>query len=279
MIGSLQNRLIDWLTYERTPTDAPLNNFERTCYEVRPADVILVEGVSRVSEIIKWTTQSPWSHAALYIGRLHDINDSKLRERVRAFYHGDPNEQLLIENEIGRGTVITPLNTYAKLHLRICRPKNIIQSDVDAIVGFMIGNLGRGYSMRHIFDLFRFLLPWKIIPRRWLSSLFLEESKINEEICSSLIARAFESIRFPILPIVMSDNKKGYIVHRRNTKLFTPRDFDYSPYFSIIKYPFFDISEQATYRNLPWVENDDDDNPPKASDKEEDRHESAPESS
>ncbi|MGB3134416.1 MAG: hypothetical protein WBB04_07585, partial [Candidatus Macondimonas sp.] len=35
---------------------------------LRPADVLLVEGNTRLSVAIKYLTQSTWSHAALYVG-------------------------------------------------------------------------------------------------------------------------------------------------------------------------------------------------------------------
>src|SRR3569623_1368950 len=35
---------------------------------IAPGDVLLVEGNSRISGIIKYLTQSTWSHAALYVG-------------------------------------------------------------------------------------------------------------------------------------------------------------------------------------------------------------------
>ena len=60
-------------------------------------DVLLVEGRSRVSEVIKIITQSSWTHSALYIGRLFDIDDKVLQARIRGSYEGDPSEQLLVE--------------------------------------------------------------------------------------------------------------------------------------------------------------------------------------
>jgi hypothetical protein len=38
----------------------------------------------------------------------------------------------------------------------------------------------------------------------------------------------------------------------RNPRLFTPSDFDFSPYFSVIKYPIFPVDEQGYYQHLPW---------------------------
>ncbi|MEW8045856.1 MAG: hypothetical protein AB2805_05155, partial [Candidatus Thiodiazotropha sp.] len=39
---------------------------------------------------------------------------------------------------------------------------------------------------------------------------------------------------------------------KRNPRLFTPKDFDYSPYFDIIKYPFLGLDDLGVYRRLPW---------------------------
>jgi hypothetical protein len=35
---------------------------------LKPGDIVLVEGNTRLSAIIKFLTQSTWSHAALYVG-------------------------------------------------------------------------------------------------------------------------------------------------------------------------------------------------------------------
>ena len=84
----IASKAIAWLTYERPHIGYPLSDFERIRYEIRPCDVLLVEGRSRVSDVIKMVTQSPWSHAALYIGRLHDIETPALREYVEKYYQG-----------------------------------------------------------------------------------------------------------------------------------------------------------------------------------------------
>jgi len=39
---------------------------------------------------------------------------------------------------------------------------------------------------------------------------------------------------------------------RSNAKLMTPRDFDHSPYFDVIKYPVLDFDELGIYQKLPW---------------------------
>src|SRR3990172_9110767 len=44
------------------------NNSTNLKEHLRPGDVILVEGDQRVSQAIRYLTQSSWSHSALYIG-------------------------------------------------------------------------------------------------------------------------------------------------------------------------------------------------------------------
>src|SRR6202012_113824 len=39
---------------------------------LQPGDVLLVEGNNHIAGIIKYLTQSTWSHAALYVGPLTD---------------------------------------------------------------------------------------------------------------------------------------------------------------------------------------------------------------
>ncbi|MFX5622421.1 hypothetical protein ABTE00_19920, partial [Acinetobacter baumannii] len=88
-------------------------------------------------------------------------------------------------------------------HLRICRPKGIARQDTQRVIGFAIGRLGREYDIRLTFDLFRFLLPWSILPRKWRSTLFSQNiSETTREICSSLLAETFASIHFPVLPFI-----------------------------------------------------------------------------
>ncbi len=229
------------------------SDFERIRHEVRPCDVILVEGRSRVSEVIKLVTQSTWSHAALYIGRLHDIEDPLLQDSLRKHYIGTADKQLIIESELGLGTVVRPLTSYEQEHLRICRPRGLGYSDSQEVVRYAIGRLGTAYDVRQIFDLLRFLFPWFIMPRRWRSSLFsTNPGASTHTVCSTMIAEAFGSIHFPILPLVKRIEGDKVRLYMRNPKLCVPSDFDYSPYFDIIKYPFLDIHNYAEQRLEPW---------------------------
>lgn len=256
-MGLIADKLIipavRWLNRERPPADVPLSHFERIRHELKLCDVILVEGRSRVSEVIKVITQSPWSHAALYIGRLHDIEDPRLRETVREHYHGDPDDQLIIESQLGLGTVIRSLNVYEREHLRICRPRGLSYQDSQEVIRYTFSRLGYDYDIRQIVDLARFLFPWWIMPRRFRSTLFSHRpGKTTRTVCSTMIAEAFGFIQYPILPLVKKTEGKSFQLFRRNPRLCTPSQFDYSPYFEIIKLPFYDVPHHNDYRLLPW---------------------------
>jgi hypothetical protein len=249
----ISSAFINWLTFDRPYEGAPLCDFERICYEVRPCDVLLIEGRSRVSDIIRAITQSSWSHAALYIGRIHDIEDPKIRNLLATHFQGSPDTQLIIEGMMGQGTIISKLTSYQHDHIRLCRPRGLSRRDAQQVIAFAMHKLGTAYDVRQVFDLARFLLPWTIMPRRFRSKLFEHNAGESvKTVCSSMIAEAFASVEFPILPLVKHNADQGIELITRNPKLYSPRDFDYSPYFDIIKYPFVEFADYAMYRKLPW---------------------------
>ncbi len=231
----------------------PLSDFDRLRYEIRPGDVILVEGRSPVSEIIKTITLSNWTHSAIYIGRLHNIDDPILRNFIRKFYTGGMDDQLIIESQLGEGTIVDCISKYREDHLRICRPTSITRSDSQKVIAYSINSLGTNYNVRQILDLARFLFPYAVLPRRWRSSLFEHNAGTpTHTVCSTMLAEAFASVHYPILPVLHRNNDGQLMMYKRNTYLITPKDFDYSPYFDVIKYPILDFDELAIYQRMPW---------------------------
>jgi hypothetical protein len=62
-------------------------------------------------------------------------------------------------------------------------------------------------------------------------------------------------VNYPILPIITADNNDQIRFYKRNFRLFVPADFDYSPYFTIIKFPVWGKnkpSKHTLYHTLPW---------------------------
>lgn len=270
LITWLKDRMLAKLTKERESNRGALCDFDRITQEIIPGDVLLVEGRSRISDIIRNVTNSTWTHASLYIGRLHSIEDPDIRELVHKAYSGGPSEQLLIESEVGVGTIIRPITFYEEDHLRICRPHGISKTDAQKAIANAVQHLGRQYDSRQIFDLVLFMLANPFIPSRWHSNLFRNSNPdvTTKEICSTMIAQAFASVKFPILPVATTDNdtnKKILKFEECNPKLITPREFDYSPYFDIIKYPIFG-DRGGYYKHMPWAETEIESDPGSESD-------------
>lgn len=261
MITDLRNNIwqfiVDWLN------DIPkgnqdmqaINNFDHMLRDLQPSDVVLFEGRTRVGEVIKIITLSPWTHAALYIGRMNEIRDAKTLAMIKKHYKGDPAEPLVIESLLGFGTVINPLSDYKDDNLRVCRAEGLSFSDQNKVISFAAEHLGMNYDVRQLLDLARFMFPYALLPRRWRSSLFQHNAgRPTNIVCSSMIARCYQSVNFPVLPIIKSDNNDQLKFHKRNFRLFVPSDFDYSPYFNVLKFPAWSVPLKEGYRELPWEE-------------------------
>lgn len=245
--------MVEWLSHEGSPQEIPPCDFPRLSGALKPGDVILIEGRSRIAGMIRLITQSSWTHAALYIGRLHDIRDRNLRSLVTHYYQANHDEPLLIEALIGEGIRISPLCRYRGAHLRICRPKGLCPDDAQRIIAYAVRRLGSDYDVRQLVDLARFFLPWGVLPRRWRSSLFeTRAGSTTRNVCSCLLAEAFDTVAFPILPFVARQPDGSLHLFKRNPRLFTPRDFDYSPFFEVIKFPFLGLDDPGLYRHLTW---------------------------
>jgi hypothetical protein len=140
---------------------------------------------------------------------------------------------------------------------RICRPVGLTPDECLAVVDYMIARIGMRYDMRNIVDLLRYFLPTPPVPVRWRRRMIAFGSgDPTRAICSSLIARAFHSVQYPILPDVRviearhgSVFARREILHIRHHTLFTPRDFDLSPYFRIVK-PH--LEQGFDHRLLEW---------------------------
>ena len=219
---------------------------------LRPGDVLLVEGNQKMSASIKYLTQSTWSHAAFFAGDqiplTLDHAALPIIERPQ-----------LIEVNLGEGCVAVPLNKYATYNTRICRPIGLTPEDRNALVSFMISRLGLKYDLKNIFDMLRYFLPTPPVPVRWRRRMLAFGSgDPTRAICSTLIAQAFEGIRYPILPEITrapgraaatSTYSRSEILHIRHYSLYTPRDFDLSPFFAVVK-PTLEYG--FDYKRLQW---------------------------
>ncbi len=207
---------------------------------LQPGDLLLVEGNSRISTAIKYLTQSTWSHVAMFIGEQEGLES-------------------LLEADVVDGVCCVPLSKYENFNLRICRPVNLVEEDKQQLLNYVIERIGLQYDTKNIFDLMRYLVPVLPIPVRFRRRLIAFGSgDPTKAICSTLVAQAFHSINYPILPIevvaCVGDKQDFYenaFFEKRHYSHFTPRDFDLSPYFEIVKPT---IEGDFDYQKLKWQE-------------------------
>lgn len=225
-----------------TPSD-----FTTLSKTLQPGDVLLVEGNQHISAVIKYLTQSTWSHAAIYVGDTLDV------------FEDDGERHCLVEANLGEGCVSAPLTRYETYNTRICRPVGLTLEDRAKVVDFMVGKIGLQYDVKNIFDLLRYFFPAPPVPVRWRRRMLaLGSASPTKAICSSLIAQAYQSVKYPILPEItrapgrtkaVSSYSRKEIMHIRHHSLFAPRDFDLSPYFEVIKPT---IRQGFNYKDFTW---------------------------
>jgi hypothetical protein len=253
VLSALGRGLARFLTQEvpgaRRVTTNSARALRRT---IRPGDVLLIEGHTRVSTAIKYLTQSTWSHAALHVGEIPG---------TEATPGGEPH--VLVKALLGQGVITSPLSRYLGMHTRICRPVGLSEADRDRVIAFARSRIGAEYDLRNMVDLLRYLLPMPPVPSRFRRRMLaLGSGSPTRAICSTLIAEAFGTVRYPILPIVeeappaeADDSPEAAyrreVLHIRHHSLYAPRDFDVSPYFQVVKPT---IEQGFDYRALTWGE-------------------------
>jgi hypothetical protein len=209
---------------------------------LQPGDVLLIEGNNHISGVIKYLTQSTWSHAALYVGPLNR----------RRSADGEPH--VLIEANIEDGVVSVPLSKYHQFHTRVCRPVGLSEDERAKVCAYATERIGLDYDLKNITDLMRYLMPLPV-PQRWRRRMIaLGSGDPTRLICSALIAQAFEAVRYPILPKVTrveSRAARREILEIRHSSLYAPRDFDISPYFAVVKPT---IENGFDHRRLHWAD-------------------------
>jgi hypothetical protein len=270
----ITDRLVGFLT-------EPLSGYERRGWndpealrrQIRKGDVLLVDGDSRISAMIKYLTQSSWSHAAFYIGDEMLRRGGEQAEQARRAF-GEEAAHLLVE-ALPQGVVASPLSKYIDFNIRLVRPHRLRSDHLQSILDDHVAAIGWRYDLRNIFDLARYLVPVSLIPSRLRrTALHFGSGVVTEVICSSLVGQIFQSVRFPILPAVeFPDDAEavaprrgrllrlifGYesgrytgIFRMRHPTLLTPRDFDLSPYFEIIKFNVI-IDGNFDYTRIQWA--------------------------
>ena len=114
---------------------------------IKPGDILLIEGRTHIAGVIKYLTQSTWSHAALYVGPIDGQTSTG----------GEPCS--LVESNLEAGIISVPLSTYLEYHTRICRPVGLSPEDRKTVCDYAIERIGLQYDLKNIIDLGRYLVP------------------------------------------------------------------------------------------------------------------------
>lgn len=240
------------------------NNFQNLYKYIRKGDIVLVEGRSEISRIIKLFSQSHWSHNAVYVGDELIKKGRPFRDKYLQEF-GDDANHLIIEAFVGKGVVAAPLVKYQDYNIRICRPFAIRPKDLRQVIETMIENLGKQYDEKNIIDIALMLLPAWINPfKKRNIKARLGSCNDFQVICSGATAQAFQKVGYPIIPELNPSNRDELNLKETpyGTKLIVrhysqvlPRDFDLSPNFEIIKFNII-TGGKFDYKAILWDDGD-----------------------
>jgi hypothetical protein len=249
------------------------NDLDKLKATIRKGDVLLVEGDQRVSAVIKYLTRSSWSHAVLYVGDELLRRDSDLKRCARETF-GDASEHLIVE-ALFDGVVASPLAKYIDYNVRLCRPHRLRSDHLKIILDEAVKAIGWRYDLRNILELAVHLVHVSLLPGRHREKARRFGSGASSQvICTSLLGQLFNKVGFPVLPSVTypagpgsAENRvrrrpwswlarprravrRGLYRRRHPTEL-TPRDFDLSPYFEIVKFGLVQ-ERKFDYSRIEW---------------------------
>ena len=212
-----------------------------------------MDGDQRVSQVVKYLTMSPWSHSAIFVGSRFVRDPAQRAETRRRF--GQESRYLILEALVDKGVVLSPLTKYIDFNIRVCRPVGLTPAQIQTVLDEAVSRMGFLYDRRNILDLFRYLLPVRLVPMRLREdALHFGSGKDTETICSSFLAEAFAKVGLSILPLHIRRRaiKRSKLRERifgrptrsaysgflkaRHPSLCVPQDFDLSPYFDVVKF-------------------------------------------
>jgi len=171
------------------------NNMDNLKRVLQPGDVILVEGNKLISRVVMAVTHSTWSHSALHIG------DGKVIDPLPS-----------------TGTAINTVDALQNLNIRVCRPVGLTEDQLQKVCAFAVSHVGHKYDHLNVSNLL-----FSFFKKQRDHTEFLGDISTSNEVCSGLIAEAYDQVGFPIVEGV-------------NFSQIVPGDFDLSPHFEIIKF-------------------------------------------
>jgi uncharacterized protein YycO len=164
---------------------------------LRPGDVLLTEGNTRMAALVRRLTRSPWAHASIYVGPLEPGDDPRC----------------VVEAEISAGVRAVPLSEFKGQRARIVRPLGLHETDRQCLADWLVEHIGHPYDLAHALALGLWFLNLPG-PR-----MMVRDAK--RFICSSLLVHAFVVVGHPI-----AASEARYVV---------PGDFESAAGFEVVK--------------------------------------------
>ena len=195
------NQLLDWIgTFVARQVSKPTSGYEPyaaarpelVAVTIRPADVLLVEGARS-----KINSADPLSDAVDLVAFRALCRARREARRARRRAAGAGRGRARQRRDRLAAVEIRHYNT------RICRPVGLTPEDRNKVIRYAVERIGYAYDLKNIIDLMRYFLPQPPVPASWRRRMIaLGSGEPTRAICSSLIAQAFESVDYPILPEV-----------------------------------------------------------------------------
>ena len=174
-----------------------------------PGDVLLTDGKTRGAALVRHITRSPWAHVSMYVGPLDE----------------GPDARCIVEADVAAGVRSVPLSELAGQQVRVLRPKGLSEADRQRLVDLVVSRIGDAYDLAHAWRL-AIALRLPLLGRLGLAGSAMAQNT-TRFICSTLVARAFVLVGYPIPALQMRARAAAGDSYR----YVTPGDFELAPLF------------------------------------------------
>jgi cell wall-associated NlpC family hydrolase len=178
-----------------------------------PGDVLLTDGNTRCAALVKRLTGSTWSHVSIYVGPLEQA----------------PDPLCIVEADIAAGVRPIRLSELNARRVRVLRPTALNDDERHHLAAWVVSRIGSDYDLAHAWSLAR-----RAVGRRLpalLRSLPTSMAKsATRFICSTLVARAFLLVGYPIIGVdVPSSSNRTF-----DQVNVMPADFERASLFTVV---------------------------------------------
>jgi len=187
------------------------------CALLRPGDVLLTDGNTRMAALVRCLTRSTWSHVSMYVGPLEE----------------GPDPLCIVEADIAAGVRAVRLSELQGLRVRALRPTGLVDADQRRLADWVVSRIGDEYDMAQAWALGRRFLRLPLAshaPHAPHAPRSVAQGRM-QFICSTLLAQAFLLIGCPITPTQIGIRDAWAVDHR----YVIPRDFESASGFEVVR--------------------------------------------